>query len=88
MAGRRAPERCTREELHSPGRPPAWLLEHHRRFLESIARVRTSEEATGAHRKHPPSEAEDQYYDAPDNGDMSAGLAIQPLRHTRRGSRP
>ena len=45
MAGRRASERCTREKLHSPGRPSAWLREHHRRFWQSIARGRTSEEA-------------------------------------------
>lgn len=45
MACRRASERCTREKLHSPGRPSAWLREHQRRFWESIARGRSSEEA-------------------------------------------
>ena len=45
MAGRRASERCTREKLHSPGRPSAWLREHRCRFWESIARGRSSEEA-------------------------------------------
>jgi transposase-like protein len=45
MAGRRASKRYTREKLHSPGRPSAWLREHHCRFWQFIAQGRTSEEA-------------------------------------------
>lgn len=45
MAGRRASDRCTREKMRSPGRPPAWQREHYRRFWQAIADGRTSEEA-------------------------------------------
>jgi len=45
MVGRRASERCTRERLRSPGRPPAWQREHHFRFWQAIARGRSSEDA-------------------------------------------
>lgn len=45
MAGRRASDRCTREKMCSPGRPPAWQREHYRRFWQAIADGRTSEEA-------------------------------------------
>jgi IS30 family transposase len=45
MAGLRASDRCTREKMRSPGRPPAWQREHYRRFWQAIADGRTSEEA-------------------------------------------
>lgn len=42
---KRATDRCTREKVGSPGRPPAWQREERGRFWQAIALGRTSEEA-------------------------------------------
>jgi hypothetical protein len=42
---RRASDRCTRNKLRSPGRPPAWQRENPCRFWQAIALGRSSEEA-------------------------------------------
>ena len=42
---KRASDRCTRKDLRSPGRPPAWQRENRRWFWQAIALGRSSEEA-------------------------------------------
>ena len=45
---KRASDRCTRNELHSPGHPPGWQRENVCRFWQAIACGRTSEDAAMA----------------------------------------
>lgn len=42
---KRASDRCTRNKMRSPGRPPAWQRENFRCFWQAIALGRSSEEA-------------------------------------------
>jgi IS30 family transposase len=42
---KRRADRCTRDKLDSPGRPPVWQREHLRSFWQAIAAGRTSETA-------------------------------------------